>query len=560
VSEADPTGPVPPRPPAPRVNRWTDLPWIWAVPAVALLIGAWLGIGALLERGPTIQITFNTGDGIDAGRTTIQYKNVVLGKVVRVGLSPDRSKVVVTAEMTREAEPMLRAQTKFWVVRPRVGFSGVSGLGTLVSGAYIGMLPGDGAAGTREFIGLEQPPPNQGLVRGQEYVLTTDQLHGLSDGAPVYYHGVQVGEVTGHELSDEKGTVSLRLFIYEPHQALIHDSSRFWLSSGFQISVNGQGLQLGTESLQTLLSGGIVLDTPAAALAEAPAPAGTTFPLYADAKAAEEAADNLRVAYRLYFPGSLAGLAVNTPVELRGLPIGRVSAVEIEYDPKTDRLRVPVTIEIAPRRLLHPADGAPAGADAANDMFRRLIAKGLRARLASGNLLTGSRVVELDFVDNPDPAQLVMADPYPELPTVAGSGVEEMTVSAARFLDKLAALPLGELIGDVRTMVRHADSIADSAALKRSLQSLDRTLANAERMSREAQQQVGPLLAKLNTASDQLGGMLALLGNDPRSNTDLAHTLAELKDAARSVRVLADYLERHPEALLAGKPREAAHP
>jgi paraquat-inducible protein B len=124
----DPSGPLPPSPPAPRVGRWTDLPWIWAVPAVAVLVGAWLAVNAVIARGPTIQISFNTGDGIEAGRTTIQYKNVVLGKVTRLGLSPDRNRVIATAEMTRDADPLLRAQTEFWVVRPQVGFSGISGL------------------------------------------------------------------------------------------------------------------------------------------------------------------------------------------------------------------------------------------------------------------------------------------------------------------------------------------------------------------------------------------------------------------------------------------------
>jgi paraquat-inducible protein B len=559
MTGADPAGPVPPRPPAPRPRSWADLPWVWAVPVVALLIAAWLGVSAVVERGPTIRISFDTGEGIDAGRTTIQYKNVVLGKVVRVGLSADRTKVIATAEMTRDAEPLLRAQTRFWVVRPHVGLSGVSGLGTLVSGAYIGLLPGDGAAGRRDFAGLEHAPPEQGLVRGQEYVLISDQLRGLGDGAPAYYHGVQVGEITGHELSDKDGTVSLHLYIYEPHQALVHDDSRFWVSAGFQISVNAQGLQVGTETLQTLLTGGVVFETPAAALAGAVSPPGATFRLYPDPRTAEESRDPLRVSYRLYFPGSLAGLAVDAPVALRGLPIGRVSAVHIEYDPATDQIRVPVTIEIAPHRIFLPGETAQVSGTAdANSMFQRLVARGLRARLESGNLLTGGRLVALDFLDNAPPGKMVAAEPYPELPTVAGSGIEEITRSASRILDKLAALPLGDMIGEVRDMVRHIDTVAASPALRRSLQSLDQTLANAERLTRDAQQQVGPLLAKLNTASDQLNGTLGLLGNDPRSGSDLAHTMAELKSAAQSVRALADYLERHPEALIAGKPQEAA--
>jgi paraquat-inducible protein B len=153
---------------------------------------------------------------------------------------------------------------------------------------------------------------------------------------------------------------------------------------------------------------------------------------------------------------------------------------------------------------------------------------------------------------------LVRADPYPELPTVAGGGLEQVANSAGRFLDKMSALPLDRLVGEVRNMVAHADGVIASPEIKLSLRQLDRTLANTERLTRDAQARVGPLFASINSTADQLKATIALLGNDPRSSNDMLRTLTELKDAARSIRVLADYLERHPESLLRGKPQEAA--
>jgi len=532
---------------------------VWAVPVVAAIIAGWLGYRALIERGPTITISFPTADGIEADRTTIRYKNVELGRVTGIGLTSDGSRVVVTAAMRREAEPRLRADSEFWVVQPRITPSGITGLTTIVSGAYIGMLPGNGAEGVLSFTGLETPPPKDGLVGGREFTLITDRLPSISDQSPVYYHGVQVGEVTGHELSDRDGSVSVRIFVYSPHESLIHTATRFWTSSGVQLGVGAQGLKIGTESLLTMIAGGIVFDTPEAALSGSPSPPGSTFRLYADRETAEEAAERVRVSYRLFFPDSLRGIGVGTPVELRGITVGRISEVRLEYDPTADTIRIPVTVEIEPERIAMPSELLRQNLiEETNRMFDRLVAQGLRARLASENLLVGQRVIELDFVQNAPPARLVRVKPYPELPTVAGGGFEEVADSASRFLDKVSALPLDHLVGEIRNMVTHADGVIVSPDVKHSLHELDRTLANTERLTRDAQTQVGPLFASINSAADQLKATIALLGSDPRSSNDMLRTLTELKDAARSIRVLADYLERHPESLLRGKPQEAS--
>ena len=521
MSDSDPSGPAPDHPPAPAASSWAGLPWVWAVPVVAAIIAGWLGYRALIERGPTITIGFVTADGVEPDRTTIRYKNVELGRVTGIGLTPDGSRVVVTAEMRREAEPMLRADSEFWVVQPRITPSGITGLTTIVSGAYIGMLPGKGAPGARSFTGLETPPPKDGLVGGREFTLIADRLPSISDQSPVYYHGVQAGEVTGHELSDRDGSVSVRIFVYTPHESLIRTASRFWTSSGVQIDVGAQGLKIGTESLLTLLAGGIVFDTPKPALNGPPSPPDSTFQLYADREAAEEAAERVRVSYRLFFPGSLRGVSVGTPVELRGITVGRVSELRLEYDPSVDTIRIPVTIEIEPDRIAMPAallQQKPI--EETNRIFERLVTEGLRARIASGNLLLGQHLIELDFVLNAPPARLVRAKPYPELPTVAGGGFEEIANSAGRFLDKVSALPLDRLVGEIRNMVTHADGVIASPDVKRSLHELDRTLSNTERLTRDAQMQVGPLFASINSAADQLKATIALLGSDPRSNNE----------------------------------------
>ncbi len=558
MSESDPSGPLPDNPPTPEPSRWAGLPWVWAVPVLALIIAAWLGYRTLIERGPTITISFVTADGIEPDRTTIRYKNVELGRVTGITLPPDATHVLVNATLRREAEPMLRTDTKFWLVQPRITPSGISGLTTIISGSYIDMLPGKGAPGARSFTALETPPPKEGLVDGQEFTLVGEQLPSIRIASPVYYHGVQVGEVTGYALSDRSGSVTIRMFVYAPHDSLIHSASRFWASSGLRVELSGQGLQIDTESLLTVLAGGIVFDTPQPALAEPPSPPGSTFHLYADRQSAERAAEQVRVSYRLFFPGALRGVGVGTPVELRGITVGYVSQVQLEYDAAADIIRLPVTIEIEPDRLAMPPELKQRNPiEATNRIFEHLVAEGLRARIVTGNLLLGQRVIELDFVADAPPARLVQGEPYPELPTAGGEDTEQIMNSAARLLDKVAALPLDQLLGEIRNMVSHADHLIASPEAEHSLQMLDKTLDHAQRLTRDAQVQIDPLLASFKSAVDQLKMTIALLGHDPRSSHDLLHTLTELTDAARSVRVLADYLERHPEALLRGKPQDA---
>jgi paraquat-inducible protein B len=246
-------------------------------------------------------------------------------------------------------------------------------------------------------------------------------------------------------------------------------------------------------------------------------------------------------------------------VELRGITVGRVSELRLEYDPRADTLRIPVTIEVEPDRIAMPTELLQHNPiDETNRIFERLVAERLRARIDTGNLLLGQRLIELDFVPDAPPARLVKTQPYPELPTVAGRGIEQVANSAGRFLDKMSALPLDRLVGEIRNMVTHADGVIASPDVKHALHTLDLTFANTERLTRDAQARVGPLFASINSAADQLKATIALLGNDPRSSNDMLRTLTELRDAARSIRVLADYLERHPESLLRGKPQEAS--
>ncbi|MFC5306524.1 intermembrane transport protein PqiB [Azospirillum picis] len=538
---------------------------LWALPLVAALIAGWLGWTWLEERGPEIVITFQSGDGLEAGRTKIKHKSVDLGTIMKVQLSDDLSRVVATARMERTAQGYLKQSTRFWVVRPRLSLAGVSGLSTVVSGSYVEMEPG-GGDDRRDFNALEEPPVVRSDVPGRSFTLRTAQLGSLSQGSPVYFHGVQVGEVMGYNLSPQDRAVTVTIFVRSPYETLVHEQTRFWRSSGIQFSAGAEGFKFQTESLRSLALGGVVLETPGEGEAGPAATEGTVFTLYEDPVSAVETRDRLRVRYTLEFPGSVQGLQGGAPVLLRGMTIGQVVGVRLLYDPKDQRLHVPVEIELEPGRISRvngdPVSG-PMDEAAARRMISSLVDKGLRARLASGNLLTGQKLVALDIEPNAPPPvkeaeekRGVVSGEHSDLPTVASGDLDSITRSAGAVMDTIAGLPLDALVGDLRRTIQSVGGLAGSPDLARSLAALAKALGSADALMRDADRQLPALVQSLRGVATAAQGTLnsanGLLGGGG-GTPDIAGMLKQLNDAARSFRVLADYLERHPEALLRGK-------
>lgn len=549
-------GRTPPQhPPEVAVSTRRRLSFLWLLPLVAALIAGWLGWRWLEDRGPQIVITFQSGDGLEAGRTRIKHKNVDLGVIDTVRLSDDLSQVIATARMDRTAGRHLKEGTRFWVVAPRLSLGGVSGLSTVVSGTYVEMEPG-GGEDRREFDALDEPPAVRADVPGRSFSLKAEQLGSLAQGSPVYFRGVQVGEVMGYNLSPQDRTVSVSVFVRAPYEGLVREGSRFWRSSGIQFTAGAEGLKFQTESLKTLALGGVVLETPPDPEAGAQAKDWSTFTLYEDQAAAAAARDRLRVRYRLEFPGSVQGLQAGAPVLMRGLTVGHVAAVRLVYDEATQELRIPVDIDFEPdlvARTYSVIDGKPMDEAAVRRLVATQVEKGMRARLASGNLLTGQKLVSLDYVPGVPPAP---GSERSELPTVASSDLDSIMASAGVVMEKVSALPLDGLIADLRGTLQSVGGLAGSPDLARSLAALAKALGSADALMRDADRQLPELVKSLRGVATAAQGTLnsanGLLGGGG-GQADLAGVMRQLNDAARSFRVLADYLERHPEALLRGK-------
>ena len=270
-----------------RPRRWVV--WVWIVPIAAAGVLAWLTWSTLAERGPEITISFSAAQGLQPGQATIQHLNAVVGTVTSLHLTHDMKRVIVHARMVRQVTPYLTDSTIFYVVTPRLGVGGISGLSTIVSGSYIEMYPGKDGRPRQRFVGLDNPPIVPPGSPGRYFTLRTPDLSSLTDGSPVTYRGIDVGVVAAYALAGDGHDVSVTLFIRAPHERLVHPGTHFWNAGGVAMNLGASGLQLRANSWQQLLAGGVAFETPAAAMATAPSLEGSVFQLYENEQAARGA-------------------------------------------------------------------------------------------------------------------------------------------------------------------------------------------------------------------------------------------------------------------------------
>jgi paraquat-inducible protein B len=523
------------RPQAAAVYRKRPLRIIWLLPVIALLTAGWFLWSSLSSRGPEITIQFETADGLEIGKSEIKHKDVVLGTIV--GLRPiDGFKHVdVTARMNHLSEDYLKKETKFWIVRPQVSVEGITGLNTLLSGAYIEMAPGSGDS-EDHFVGLEAPPLITPDAKGKLFTLLTKDLGTLEQGSSVIYHGVRVGEILGYRLSPDGPPVAVQIFINDPYAGLVHKGTRFWNASGVEVSVGAQGLKIAARSLKTIFLGGVMFDVPDVVAAGPPADAGDQFELFGDQAHAEDSVYTTKVHYLLKPEGSIAGVDAGDDVTMFGQKIGSVDDARIAFDSAAGKVEAQVQISIEPERLSFTDIDVhnPNIASQTAALFQRLASQKLRAEFISSNLLTGKKQVDFTFVEDAAPAAIRQGGKYPEFPVAPPDD-------------------LNALIRGAKKALNSADALISSPDLKHSIHELDRTLINVDSITHKTDAQIGPLLTQLRSFADSADQTLKSAGASGAGGGDLPGTLRELRDAARSVRVLADYLENHPESLLRGK-------
>ncbi len=519
-----------------RPKRRFSFQLVWIIPIVAALIGITLAVRAYIERGETITITFVTGEGLEAGKTNIRYKEVEIGRVEKIVISEDRSHVIVTARVNRESKGFLVEDTGFWVVRPRISGGYISGLTTLMGGTYIGMDVGKSKEPASTFKGLEVPPVVTMDVPGSTFYLHAADLGSLSITSPVFFRRLRVGQVVAYDLDKDGRGITFTIFINAPYDQYVRSNTRFWNASGIDFALNTNGLKVKTESLVSILFGGIDFEAPEGKNEAARAAPNSAFTLFADKEDAMLHAETART-FLLIFRESVRGLSVDSPVEYHGVKLGGVTRISLEFDPRSKEPFIEVEIELYPERMHWPgmAELTPLGHS--HEYINELIARGLRARLGSGNPLTGQRYVALDFIPRAPKAKVDWGRRPPVFPTT-GSGQVDIQESLARIAEKIDKMPLEEIAAEVRQAVR----------------SLDQSLKSADALIKRVNGEIVPeARAVLDEAHKTLGAARGVLSTDAPLQNDLRDALRELSRAAGSVRILMDYLERNPESLIRGK-------
>jgi paraquat-inducible protein B len=499
-------------------KRKTRLSLVWVVPIVAALAGTWVTVARILAEGPKIEITLKTAEGLEAGKTKLRYNGVDVGDVTEVRLTDDHKHVVATAQMATHTEGFLVEDTHFWVVRPRVSGASISGLGTLISGAYIGMEIGESKTSRRKFEALDAPPVVTSDVQGRYFELESGDLGSLETGTPIFFRRLQVGQVVSYELAQDGLSFKIKVFVDAPYDQYVNPNTRFWHASGIDLSLSASGLSVQTQSVLSILVGGVAFETPATGPVLPPAEAEARFTLFDNREKAFRPAARDPQTYVLIFHESLRGLTVGAPVEFRGIPVGEVADYSARVDARTFQFIASVTVRLDPQRFGVGVGDLPPGQDlevVRRSLIDSLVTHGVRAQLQTGSLITGSRFVSFDFFANPPPARVDWAARPPELPTIPGE-LQGMETRIANIIKKLDEVPIKGVVDDLRKAITQVDGTLTSA--------------------RGALDNAGTLVAPGSPLS-----------------TQMENTLQELSRAAQALRVLVDYLERHPESLIRGK-------
>ncbi len=515
---------------------------IWIVPIAAFLIGAWMVVHSYQTRGPEVAITFSTAEGIEVGKTKVRLRAVDLGTVESVELDDGLDGVTVRARLERFASDYLREDTQFWVVKPKLGPSGVSGLSTLLSGPYIEMSPGRLGDSRHEFRGLDDIPVTPPTAPGLHLTLVSPKAATLSAGKPILYRGYTVGRVETATLDTETGGGRYGIFINAPYDSLITTSTRFWNASGISLDLNADGLSVKTESLEALIAGGAAFDLPTDSRPGTAVEPNFEFELFPDYNSINRHPFNFHQDYVLLFDTSVRGLNPGAPVQYRGVRVGSVIGVSFDYVGDDTvfgpdgHIRVPVLIRLDPGRI------SKSDTEAGREQFAQIIAEGvksgLRATLKSGNLVTGKLYVALDFYEDAQLASIEERDGYLVLPTQS-SGLEQIEHKVSALLDKLQALPLDS------TMDRISETVKTAGA---ALHSVDSVLKQSDTTE---------LPGTINTTLTELKHTLEGFAPGSPVYDDLQRTLENLNSSLAGLDELTRTLNAQPSALVFSSPRES---
>lgn len=562
-----------------QVARWS--PWVWVVPVLAIFAAGWLVVRYGMGGGD-ITVRFAEARGLDR-YSPVRFRGAKVGTVQKITVDEKLDQVVVRISMDASMNHALRKGTRFWIVEP--GLEG-GGIGGLLSGTYVGIAPGGGEGDeVREFAGQEYSPVLSAPEAGKTFILEDRELGSVAVGMPVQYQGMRVGRVLGTEYDEKRGITAVHVFVVQRYASYVRQSTRFFRAGGLSLSLGGGGVSMGDASLSSLLSSPLGFYTPEV-MAGQPVAEGMRFELHDSRAAAIASADGPHLTYLTYFPGPIGGLRPGTPVQMKGVQVGRVREVRLRYLPQTATLETPVVLEIDPRLLEFNVTDTTTRDElraAMNDALQKLVNKGMRATLATSLVLPGASAVSLETLAAPGTGRLVVTNDPPIIPAATGdNGLGAAMSSLTKVANTISNLPLQEIGNNMRDASRRLNGLLNDPKLDQSLQRLDRSLAEVERITQTAGQNAGPIMSSLRNAAESAEVTAAtaknnvepivaslrnaaesaeaaakraqeLVGTSQKQNYDVAELIRELTRAAEAVRALATYLTENPDAVIKGR-------
>ena len=544
-----------------RRTIWPNL--VWGIPLAALAVVGYLGVRALFNRGELVTVTFTRAAGAKAGATKVLYQGVEAGQLTKIEPNADGRRLDFHLRLIPAAKTGLNTNARFWLIGANPNFTDLSSLKAVVSGVAIGYAPGEGGEPADRFEGLDQAPLILPGDKGTRYALRAHSLNSIHEGGIVLFHGQAIGKVIAISFDGDKG-FRLQAFIAQPYDSLIRRGARFWKISPLRLSFAGGGITANLAPLSTILAGGIDLEVDTTNANDAQSPADTEFPLYSSHNAARQGLSGPTVRYEFAFDGDAGVLDETSAVMLLGYQIGEVESTRLAYDDRTGAPHGIATAVLYPQQLhVKPGTGAqstPEDWRAATDAaMRRLIRLGYRARLQQSPPVLGDQSIALVRTAGASTAQLVGDGGTTRFPSAPGSSnLDDITAKADVFLNKLDAVPLEDIGLNLKRITSNLDGMVASPELKDSLTHLHSTLTSIDQLLHDVQPQIGPLIGKLSDAAAELSGTATALrqvaeSGGPNGDASLPEAIRQITEAARSIKTLTDYLDRHPEALIRGK-------
>nr|WP_246876770.1 intermembrane transport protein PqiB [Aeromonas sp. SrichE-2G] len=518
---------------------------IWMVPLLALFIGAWMLFQHWYSQGPGFTLTVATAEGIVAGKTVIRSREVDVGRIEAVELSDDYSHAVLRGRLTNAASGMLKGDSQFWVVKPRVGREGVSGLGTLLSGAYIELMPGKKGKARDEYAMLDKPPLASQNAKGLRLFLSSHDTRALGEGSPINYQGFTIGQVEEATFLPEKSEMQYQIFINAPYDILVSSNSRFWLTPGFELSVNSEGMKVKMDSLESLIDGGITMGLPPGWSPGEQVKQRDEFTLFQDEASVLAGSLDQFIDYVFLFDDNVAGLHPGAAVQYRGIRVGTVISAPYLIEEKGVRLfqdrQIPVLARIEVQRLSHRY--AKAEKEQWRALFSKQFKEGLRASLKTSSLLTGGKLIDLNFYPDAPRFEQAKLSGYQVFPTVQ-AGLDQIERKVNLILDKFVDMDMATTLGKVNTSLSTLDG---------TLKNISAVSANLDKLtSKEATQQ---LPASLNQSLKQLQETLQAYDASSQTNQELRQSVQSLNQLMSELQPLVHSLNEQPSSLIFDRSR-----